>query len=294
MKKIKGHSKDLGGFVVERFLPSVEQRAIGPFVFLDRMGPSTIPAGSGIDVRPHPHIGLSTLTYLFKGAIFHRDSLGNALEITPGAVNWMTAGRGIVHSERTAEHRRTSAQEMLALQFWVGLPEDKEECAPSFTHAPADTIPVVDHEHVNFRVVVGELFGKHSPVLTEGPLLFLDLEFQADTTLNLGKILSQKSLWSEGWQWGVYPIHQAEQLRLDSEHLSTSFMYTSESTDGLQISGSTGCRCVLIAGPAFSTPRFMWWNFVSSRKERIEQAKQDWSAQRMGVVPGETEFIPLP
>jgi len=174
MKKIKGHSKDLCGFVVERFLPAVKQRAIGPFVFLDRMGPSTIPAGSGIDVRPHPHIGLSTLTYLFEGAIIHRDSLGNALEITP------------------------------------------------------------------------------------------------------------------------YPLYQAEQLRLDSEHLSTNFMYTSDSADGLQITGTAGCRCVLIAGPAFPAPRFMWWNFVSSRKERIEQAKQDWSAQRMGVVPGETEFIPLP
>lgn len=298
MKRIKGHSKDLGGLVVERLLPSVQQRAVGPFIFLDRMGPSTIGAGNGIDVRPHPHIGLSTLTYLFRGSIFHRDSLGNAVEISPGAVNWMTAGRGIVHSERSPEAKRKNEQEIFGLQFWVGLPEEKEECEPSFSHAPADTIPLIEQNGLKIRVVVGEISGKRSPVPLEAPLLFLDLEFTADATLDLDKFLADSREWTEEWQWGLYPVAQAERLFLQDEKLSADFLYAGpeagEDTVGLTLKGASGARCVVIAGPAFSSPRFMWWNFVSSRRERIEQAKGDWAAQRMGRVPGETEFIPLP
>ncbi len=310
---IVGQKKNLGGFEVVRLLPQMSKRSVGPFVFLDQMGPSRFDPGTGMDVRPHPHIGLSTLTYLFEGAITHRDSLNNLNNILPGAVNWMTSGRGIVHSERTPGELRSKGFDIHGLQFWVALPKDKEECEPSFTHVPKQQIPKVAENNCAIAVVVGTWGNKTSPVPAESPTLFLDIQAHADCSFPNDRNLALSE--RQGWEFAWLMIEGTCELRSSSvSSHGEAAQGNGQAGDPLQevvLAGShelvvfegrdfphfrlqQGSRAILIGGEALPEPRHMWWNFVSTRKERIEQAKTQWTNKELGTVPGETEFIPLP
>lgn len=282
--KLTGHHKDLGGgFMVRRLLPSAQQQSVGPFIFFDHFGPVTEQPDTNHDVRPHPHIGLATVTYLFEGAMMHRDSLGSAQRIEPGAINWMTAGRGIVHSERAPEDLRGTAYVNHGLQLWAALPKEFEETAPEFSHTPAETIPTASVDGAAVRILIGEAFGKTSPVKTFSKTLYLDVVLGAGKPFTLPPLAEQMA---------VYPVDG--DLLVDGEPLAMHTLATLSTDAGVQLSASTPTRLVVIGGDALDAHRFMWWNFVSSRKERIVQAGEDWAAQTMGQVPGETEFIPLP
>jgi redox-sensitive bicupin YhaK (pirin superfamily) len=282
---IKPHTKDLGGgFNVRRSLPSAQRQSVGPFLFFDHFGPVHETPGKAHDVRPHPHIGLATVTYLFEGAMFHRDSLGHAQRIEPGAINLMTAGRGIVHSERKPEDLLGSDYVAHGLQLWMGLPLALEECDPAFTHTAASEIPRVDVGGCSVRVLMGEAFGATSPVPTFAETLYLDVEMAPGQTLALPANHAEQALYSVD-----HPI------QIDGEALAPHLMCMLDAGRAVTLTAPQGARLVLIGGaPLDGERRFIWWNFVSSRKERIEQAKLDWAAQRMGHVPGEHEFIPLP
>jgi redox-sensitive bicupin YhaK (pirin superfamily) len=280
-------TRDLGdGFEVRRALPTVERRMVGPFVFLDQMGPARFAAGHGLDVRPHPHIGLATLTYLYDGEILHRDSLGVVQPIRPGAVNWMTAGRGIVHSERTAPELRAAASTLEGLQLWVALPRRDEECEPSFVHHPADTLPELDGDGVCARIVAGESFGRRSPVATRSPLVFVDLVLQPGARVDIPALHAEQALYVVDGRLdlGADGMHEGGRLLV----LKPGAIVT------LRGAASGPTRCVLLGGEPMDGPRYLAWNFVASSAERIEQAKADWQAGRFAAVPGETEFIPLP
>jgi redox-sensitive bicupin YhaK (pirin superfamily) len=282
--KLTGHHKDLGGgFMVRRLLPSAQQQSVGPFIFFDHFGPVTEQPGINHDVRPHPHIGLATVTYLFEGAMMHRDSLGSAQRIEPGAINWMTAGRGIVHSERAPEDLRGTAYVNHGLQLWAALPKEFEETAPGFSHTPAETIPTAAVDGAAVRILIGEAFGKTSPVKTFSKTLYLDVALDAGVSFTLPPLAEQMAL---------YPVDG--DLLVDGELLAAHTLATLSPGSGVQLSANAPARLVVIGGEALDAHRFMWWNFVSSRKERIVQAGEDWAAQAMGQVPGETEFIPLP
>jgi redox-sensitive bicupin YhaK (pirin superfamily) len=282
--KLTGHHKDLGGgFMVRRLLPSAQQQSVGPFIFFDHFGPVTEQPDTSHDVRPHPHIGLATVTYLFEGAMMHRDSLGSAQRIEPGAINWMTAGRGIVHSERAPEDLRGTAYVNHGLQLWAALPKEFEETAPGFSHTPSESIPVATVDGAAVRVLVGEAFGKTSPVKTFSKTLYLDVTLAAGTPFTLPPLAEQMAL---------YPVDG--DLLVGGEPLAAHTLATLSPGAAVQLSASVPTRLVVIGGDALDAHRFMWWNFVSSRKERIVQAGEDWAAQAMGQVPGETEFIPLP
>jgi len=282
--KLTGHHKDLGGgFMVRRLLPSAQQQSVGPFIFFDHFGPVTEQPGADHDVRPHPHIGLATVTYLFEGAMMHRDSIGSAQRIEPGAINWMTAGRGIVHSERAPDDLRGTAYVNHGLQLWAALPAEFEETAPAFSHTPADSIPEVFVDGAMVRVLVGEAFGKASPVKTFSKTLYLDVALAAGRPFTLPPLAAQMALYAVDGD-----------LLLDGEALAMNTLATLSPGAAVRLSASTPTRLVVIGGDALDAHRFMWWNFVSSRKERIVQAGEDWAAQAMGQVPGETEFIPLP
>ncbi len=275
--------RDLGGFSVRRVLPAPQRRMVGPFIFLDQMGPVTFPAGRGIDVRPHPHIGLATVTYLFAGGILHRDSLGSVQPITPGDVNWMTAGRGIVHSERSSPEARQRPQGLFGLQLWVALPEAQEEREPSFAHYGAASLPVLEGEGKSVRVVAGTLFGKSSPVATLSPL------FYADATLSAGASLP---LETEHEERAAYLVEGA--VEIEGTRFEAGRLLVFAPRRRTRVTARGAARRVLMGGAPLESPRHIWWNFVSSRRERIEQAKADWREGRFGQVPGETEFIPLP
>lgn len=280
---LPGQPKDLGGgFVVRRLLPAAARRAVGPFIFFDHFGPVQVAPESAYDVRPHPHIGLATVTYLFEGAIMHRDSLGSAQLIEPGAINWMTAGRGVVHSERRPEALRGRRYVNHGLQLWVALPRELEEVAPSFTHTPASAIPALRVGAATVRVLVGEAYGLRSPVLTLSPTLYLDVQLPPASALELPTLAPELA---------AYAVQGA--LEVDGQPLPAGRMAVLDDR-GAWLSSAEGARLVLIGGAPLAAPPHMWWNFVSSRRERIAQAAQDWQAQRMGQVPGETEFIPLP
>lgn len=282
--KLTGHHKDLGGgFMVRRLLPSAQQQSVGPFIFFDHFGPVTEQPGTNHDVRPHPHIGLATVTYLFEGAMMHRDSLGSAQRIEPGAINWMTAGRGIVHSERAPEDLRGTSYVNHGLQLWAALPKEFEEAAPGFSHTPAETIPAITADGTPVRVLIGEAFGKTSPVKTFSKTLYLDVALAAGTPFTLPPLAEQMAIYSVDGD-----------LLVDGEPLAAHTMATLAPGAAVQLSSGAPTRLVVIGGDALDAHRFMWWNFVSSRKERIVQAGEDWEAQAMGQVPGETEFIPLP
>jgi redox-sensitive bicupin YhaK (pirin superfamily) len=278
---------DLGdGFEVRRALPHRDRRMVGPFVFLDQMGPHVFQPGRGIDVRPHPHIGLSTVTYLLEGEISHRDSLGTVQDIKPGEVNWMTAGKGIVHSERTGPGLRAAGSVLSGLQCWVALPKAKEEKDPSFSHTGADQLPVIEGEGVTARIIAGGYFGKRSPVPVESPMFYVDLALQAGARLTLPAEYPEQAL---------YVVDGSLDLGRDGEFGAGQLLVLKPGASvTLGAGASAGARVMLLGGEPMDGPRYLTWNFVSSSSDRIEQAKEDWRAMRFDRVPGETEFIPLP
>lgn len=279
---LTGHDHDLGGgFIVRRLLPSAAKQGVGPFLFFDHFGPTQITPGHGNNVRPHPHIGLATVTYLFDGAIMHRDSLGNAQAIEPGAINWMTAGSGIVHSEREPDALRGTAYGLHGIQLWAALPIAHEEIAPSFVHTPADAIPAVQIDDAQVRVLIGSAFGLTSPVATFAQTLYLDIQLPANGVLNLPALVPEMA---------VYAIDAP--LKIDDANVAVHALGVHNGATRIQ--ATTAARCVIIGGEPLESHRYMWWNFVSSRKERIEQAAVDWEAQKMGKIDGDNEFIPLP
>lgn len=277
-------SSDLGnGFFVQRALPSAQRRMVGPFVFFDQMGPTVLAAGNGIDVRPHPHIGLATVTYLFSGEILHRDSLGSVQAIRPGAVNWMTAGSGIVHSERTSPELRNIEKPLFGIQVWVALPEAHEETAPSFIHHSADALPVIEGEGVNVRLIVGSLFGQRAPVKTFSEMFYADAALAGDATLVLPAEHDERAAYVvEGPVTVGRDVFEAGRLVVFKPGVE------------IELRAPQAVRLILLGGEPMGSHRHIWWNFVSSSRERIEQAKADWREGRFTAVPGETEFIPLP
>jgi len=280
---LAGHEKDLGGgFKVRRVLPSGLKQAVGPFLFFDHFGPLDVQPNAHHDVRPHPHIGLATVTYLFDGAMNHRDSLGSVQRIEPGAINWMTAGSGIVHSERTPPDLIGKTYRMHGLQLWAGLPQAHEETAPSFTHTPSESIPELKIGAADVRILIGSAFGRTSPVATFSETLYLDVMLPA------GQEISFDALPQEA---AIYPV--AGELQIDRTPLAPTTMALLDTRTATHVYAKTDARFVLIGGEPLGH-RFIWWNFVSSGKERINQAAEDWEAQRFAKVPGETEWIPLP
>lgn len=274
--------KDLGGFVARRSLPAPGVQMVGPFIFFDHLGPSNLPAGQGLDVRPHPHINLATVTYLFEGAFMHRDSLGSVQEIRPGAVNWMTAGRGIVHSERSPNHDRLTAAEIHGIQTWVALPDAQEEIEPWFHHYPAGEIPTWQENSATIALIAGQLGERRSPVQVCSPILYLDIVFQAAGTVTIPAEYSEQA---------IYAINEG--FRIDDELLPARRLALLKPGQSATVMANQAGRCIVIGGEPIGT-RYKWWNFVSSRKDRIEQAKADWQANRFPSVPDETERIPLP
>jgi redox-sensitive bicupin YhaK (pirin superfamily) len=275
---------DLGDFAVRRALPSARTRMVGPFIFFDHFGPAEFRAGNGLDVRPHPHIGLATVTYLFDGEIMHRDSLGTEMAIRPGEVNWMTAGRGIVHSERTRSERRVDHEPIHGLQMWVALPAAKEEMEAGFAHHATAEFPIVKDNGKNVRVVVGSLYGASSPVPTVHETIFGDVHLKPGSKLPLDTDHEERA---------VYVIDGVIDIYGDKFEAGRLLVF--KPGDTVTISAVTDTHFVILGGAPMDGPRHIWWNFVSSRKERIEQAKADWKAGHFGKVPGdEIEFIPLP
>src|SRR6185436_13899655 len=282
--------RDLGGFVVRRLLPASRHRAVGPFVFFDHFGPTGLAAAQGVDVRPHPHINLATVTYLFAGEMVHRDSLGSHQTIVPGDINWMTAGRGIVHSERTGPELRASGHTVHGIQLWVGLPREDEETAPAFHHHPVETLPELRQPGVDIRVLVGEAFDRRSPVKTFSRLAYVDVSLQAGASLELPDGLGER---------GAYVVDG--EVICGAERAARWHMLLFRPGHRAHVRAEVASRFVLLAGDPFPEPRHIWWNFVSSSEARIEQAKRDWSERRgapdgpFPLVPGdEQEFIPLP
>ena len=274
---------DLGGFSVRRVIPQANCRSVGPFVFFDHIGPATLEGEQPVAVRPHPHIGLATVTYLWEGAMMHRDSLGSVQEIQPGDVNWMTAGRGIVHSERTPERLRNVPHAFHGLQTWVALPEDAEDCTPAFAHHPKATLPVIDADGVCLRIVAGTAFGETSPVAVASATLYVSIEIHDGGELVIPAEHAERAL---------YPV-EGEVFLDESEPLPLNTLCVLE-PGTLPLLNAKGKATVMLVGGAPLGPRFLWWNFVSSSRERIERAKDEWRDGRFGQVPGETEFIPLP
>jgi redox-sensitive bicupin YhaK (pirin superfamily) len=282
--RIAPRQRDLGGFSVRRVLPYAQHRMVGPFVFMDHLGPAEFPPGGGIDVRPHPHIGLSTVTYLFEGNLYHRDTLGSAQNITPGAVNWMTAGRGIAHSERTDPATRAKGHRIHGLQIWVALPKESEEVEPAFAHYPAATLPVVERGGSRIRVIAGSVFGAMSPVKAHSPLFYADIELMDGARLNLAADYSERAL---------YVIAGA--IACDGEPVPAGEMAVFKAGGTIELQAGANAHVVVLGGEPLAERRFVWWNFVSSSEARIEEAKQAWKAGAFGLVPGdESEFIPLP
>ena len=278
-------TSDLGGFEVRRVLPSRMRQMVGPFIFFDHMGPVEFSAGNGIDVRPHPHINLATVTYLFDGEIIHRDSLGTMMPIRRGAVNWMTAGRGIVHSERTSPELKARGSRVFGLQTWVAMPAAHEETDPSFFHYEATELPVLEAEDKRVRLVVGQAWGLRSPVET-----FTDTIY-ADVMLEPGAMLPLETAHEER---AVYVV--SGEVTIGSDHFpSGQLLVLRQGTISVRNAEDEATRLVLVGGETMDGPRHIWWNFVSSRLDRIEQAKADWKVGRFGTVPGDAEeFIPLP
>ncbi|WP_029617152.1 pirin family protein [Pseudorhizobium marinum] len=278
-------SSDIGGFAVRRALPSRQRRLVGPFIFFDRMGPALMRAGEALDVKPHPHIGLSTVTYLFDGEIKHRDSLGTELVIKPGDINLMTAGRGIVHSERTPENLRGKPLSVSGLQTWLALPDDREEIDPAFSHSDAGTMPLIDNEGAKARVVIGDFAGLRSPVPTFTDTLYVDLRLEPGRSFPFPAAHEERA---------VYVL--AGELSVADDGFAPNQLLVFRPGDEITLkAGPQGCHMMLFGGAALNSRRYIWWNFVSSSKERIEKAKEEWRTGRFEIVPGdEEEFVPLP
>ena len=279
-------ARDLGGFEVRRALPSPKRQMVGPFIFFDQMGPSEFVLGEGIDVRPHPHINLATVTYLFDGEIMHRDSLGTEIAIRPGAVNLMTAGKGIVHSERSDPKTKAKGARLFGLQTWVALPRDREETDPAFAHHAADELPIVEDRGVRTRLIAGEAWGARSPVASFHPMIYADIELQAGASVPIEATYEERAL---------YTIAGSVEIGGARHGAGELLVLRPGDTITVRNPGSEPARAVLVGGEAMDGPRYIWWNFVSSRRERIEQAKAEWKSGRFDSVPGDAEeFIPLP
>jgi redox-sensitive bicupin YhaK (pirin superfamily) len=281
---LQGRAHDLGdGFTVRRMLPSVERRTVGPFVFFDYFGPARFAPGKGIDVRPHPHIGLATVTYLFEGSQVHRDNIGSVQTIAPGDVNWMVAGSGIVHSERTGPDVRATGHTIHGIQTWVGLPQADEETAPRFEHYAMAELPVRDEGGVHLRVVAGHAFGLASPVKVFSGTLYADAHFTAGSALRLTDEYAER---------GVLVIDGT--VDTNGTQLEKGAMAIFDTGEEVTLSASQSAHAMLFGGEALDGHRHLDWNFVSSSMDRIAKARDDWQAQRFAKIPGETEFIPLP
>lgn len=280
---IEARSRDLGGFNVARLLPSARRRLVGPFIFFDHFGPVAFEPGNGMDVRPHPHINLATVTYLFEGEIVHRDSLGSLQAIRPGAINWMTAGRGIVHSERTGPELRQSGSRLHGLQLWVALPQAVEESEPDFRHYPAAGMPEMQKGGARLRVLAGSAYGAASPVRTLSPLFYVEAMMLAGSELPLPEEHPERA---------VYVVEG--EISCGEALIEKARMAVFPSGPVPPLRAKSAVRVVLIGGAPLDGERHIWWNFVSSSRDRIERAKRDWKEGRFAPVPGETEFIPLP
>jgi redox-sensitive bicupin YhaK (pirin superfamily) len=274
---------DLGSFEVRRALPSARRQMVGPFIFFDQMGPAEFLLGAGMDVRPHPHIGLSTVTYLFRGEIMHRDSLGTALPIRPGELNWMTAGRGIAHSERTPPELRTTGSRLFGIQSWVALSAKDEEMAPDFVHYDAEQMPVLSEAGKTVRVIAGSILGANSPVRTSSPMFYADVALQAGVSVPLDPDHEERA---------IYTV--SGEIEISGDVFGPAQLLVFRPSDRIAIRARSDARFMMLGGEPMDGPRFIWWNFVSSRMDRIEQAKADWKAARFDVVPGDSEFISLP
>jgi hypothetical protein len=283
--------RDIGGFTVRRYLPSPARRAVGPFVFLDQMGPAAFPAGEGLAVRPHPHIGLATVTYLLEGEILHRDSLGTVQAIRPGEVNWMTAGRGIVHSERTAPTRRASPHRLHGLQAWVGLPRQAEEVEPAFTHHPIRSLPVVHRAGAEMRLIAGSAFGRSSPVAVRSPMFYLDARLQPGVRLPVPDACPERAV-----------LVVAGSLTIGDAVVEAGHMAVLAPGASTELRAETGSHAFLVGGEPLDGRRHLWWNLVSSDPARIARAAADWEASAAAgfegtpftLPPDEHEHIPLP
>ncbi|RWB30185.1 MAG: pirin family protein [Mesorhizobium sp.] len=278
------NAKDIGGFQVRRALPTARRRLVGPFIFFDRMGPAILRAGQALDVRPHPHIGLSTVTYLFDGKIRHRDSLGTEMVIQPGDVNLMTAGRGIVHSERTPQELCGAPMSVSGLQTWLALPDDKEEVDPIFENTAAMRLPEIDAEGVSGRVVIGAFSGLRSPVVTASDTLYADVSLAPGASVKIPADAEERAIYTlEG------------EVSISGDRFPAERLLVFRPGDEIVVSSEGGAHFMLFGGASLGSKRYIWWNFVSSSKERIEQAKEEWKTGRFDIVPGdEEEFIPLP
>ena len=275
--------RDLGGFDVMRALPAAERRAVGPFVFFDQFGPLQLIQGKSLEVRPHPHIGLATVTYLFTGKIMHRDNLGTVQPIQPREVNWMTAGRGIVHSERTSDAGNPPGAELFGIQTWVALPKSREEMSPEFAHHTQAELPVMEGEGIWSRIILGTWFGRSSPVVTYADPVYIDCLLSAGARVLLPTEIEERA---------VSIVSGEVQIGNQRFVPGTLAVFTPKAEVVLTTNVAT--HFVLIGGPKLDGPRIVWWNFVSSSQERIEAAKADWRAGRLAPVPGDDEFIPLP
>jgi redox-sensitive bicupin YhaK (pirin superfamily) len=280
---IDSRKRDLGGFVVRRVLPAGTRLMVGPFIFFDHLGPTRFQPGEGIDVRPHPHIALATVTYLFAGSLLHRDSLGSVQEIKPGDVNWMSAGEGIVHSERTPTESRPQGPHIHGIQSWVALPDGQEEGEPSFAHTAAAALPHLKLGEVTLSVIAGHAFGAKSPVRVLWPTLYVDAQLPPGATLEIPPEYAERAVYvAEG------------RLSIGDTQLEEGQLAVLEPGTTIPVRAVSASRMLLLGGEPFATPRFIEWNFVASSRERIERAKRRWRAQEFPAVPGETEFIPLP
>jgi redox-sensitive bicupin YhaK (pirin superfamily) len=277
-------ARDLGGFEVRRALPSARRQMVGPFIFFDQMGPAEFITGQGIDVRPHPHINLATVTYLFEGEIMHRDSLGTEQPIRPGAVNWMSAGRDIVHSERTTPELKSRGQKLFGIQSWVALPRAAEESAPDFAHHDAQALPFIEDRDKSVRLIVGSAFGKTSPVRTQSQMIYADIALEPGASVPIDAAHEER---------GLYLV--SGNVEIAGDRFGAGQLLVLRPGDPISVKAATPARFLLLGGAPMDGPRYIWWNFVSSRKERIEQAKAEWKSGRFDTVPGDAEeFIPLP
>lgn len=281
---IEERAADIGNFMVGRLLPFRQKRMVGPFAFIDHMGPAEMTADENLDVAPHPHTGLSTLTFLFEGNIVHKDSLGTEVEIEPGAVNWMTAGRGIVHSERTPERLRTTEKTLHGLQIWVALPLELEDMEPQFSHVEKDEIPAWEDDGVQFRLIAGKAFGKESPVPVHSELYFIEVKSKEEKTINIGEHLyGESALYIlEGEVENDGHTYEPKRILVTKDASLCSFTMKANTT------------VYIFGGEVFPEERFIHWNFVASSKEKIEKAREMWKHQKFDKVPGETDFVPLP
>ncbi|GGA60020.1 pirin family protein [Pelagibacterium lentulum] len=277
-------TRDLGdGFAVRRALPHGKRQMVGPFIFFDHFGPVQFIPGQGMDVKPHPHIGLATVTYLFDGKIMHRDSEGNVQEIVPGAMNLMTAGRGITHSERTPEIERAAGQKMLGLQSWIALPKDREEIDPGFQHFSSRDLPIVTDNGVRARIIAGKAFGKSSSVSTVSDWFYVEVTLGAGMSAPLDNDYEERA---------IYLVEG--EVEIAGDMFEGPRLLVFRPGDPISVKATKPSRMMFLGGTALEGPRYIWWNFVSSSQERIEQAKEDWKMARFGAVPDETDFIPLP